>query len=44
MSRFTFQVVNNRGDEAQLHLLLTAVSGTRLDGIELGKSTLIARQ
>jgi hypothetical protein len=41
MSKFTFKVVNNRGDETQLYLLLTATSDTGLEGIELGKSTLI---
>jgi hypothetical protein len=40
MSKFTFQIVNNRGDESQLNLLLTATNDdTRLDGIELRKST-----
>jgi hypothetical protein len=41
MSKFSFSVVNNRGDESQLHLLLTATSATGLEGIELGKSTLL---
>jgi hypothetical protein len=41
MSKFTFSVVNNRGDESQLHLLLTATSATGLEGIGLGKSTLL---
>jgi hypothetical protein len=41
MSKFTFSVVNNRGDETQLHLLLTATSATGLEGIGLGKSTLL---
>jgi glycosyl hydrolase family 64 (putative beta-1,3-glucanase) len=43
MSKFTFQIVNNRGDESQLNLLLTATNDdTRLDGIELRKSTSMA--
>jgi hypothetical protein len=43
MSKFTFQIVNNRGDESQLNLLLTATNDdTGLDGIELRKSTLMA--
>ena len=43
MSTFTFHVVNNRSDEAQLHLLLTATNGdTGLEGIELAKSTSVA--
>lgn len=41
MSRFTFNVVNNRGDETQLNLMLTAASDSGLEGIQLGKSTLI---
>jgi hypothetical protein len=41
MSRFTFEVVNNRGDETQLYLLLTAAGESGLQGIQLGKSTLI---
>jgi len=42
MSTFTFQVVNNRGDETQLHLMLTAADGAGLEGIELRKSTSMA--
>jgi hypothetical protein len=43
MSTFTFQVVNNRGDESQLHLLLTATNDdTGLEGIELRQSTSMA--
>jgi hypothetical protein len=41
VSRFTFNVVNNRGDETQLNLMLTAASYSGLEGIQLGKSTLI---
>jgi len=41
MSKFTFKVVNNRGDETQLNLMLTAASNSGLEGIQLGKSTLI---
>jgi hypothetical protein len=41
MSKFTFKIVNNRGDETQLCLLLTATGQTGLEGIELGKSMLI---
>jgi hypothetical protein len=41
MSKFTFKVVNNRGDETQIYLLLTSISSTGLEGIELAKSTLI---
>src|SRR5215831_15802152 len=41
MNRFTFGVVNNRGDETQLNLMLTATSSSGLEGIQLGKSTLI---
>ena len=41
MSKFTFKVVNNRGDETQLNLMLTATSNSGLEGIQLGKSTLI---
>lgn len=42
MSKFTFQIVNNRGDESQLNLLLTSTSEAGLEGIELGKSTSLA--
>jgi hypothetical protein len=42
MSKFTFQIVNHRGDESQLDLLLTATSDARLEGIELAKSTSVA--
>ncbi|HXO71158.1 MAG TPA: beta-1,3-glucanase family protein [Bradyrhizobium sp.] len=42
MSKFTFQIVNHRGDESQLNLLLTSTSGAGLEGIELGKSTSVA--
>lgn len=43
MSTSTFQVVNNRGDESHLHLLLTATNDdTGLEGIELRKSTSMA--
>jgi hypothetical protein len=41
MSKFTFKVVNNRGDETQLNLMLTATSNSGLEGIQLGKSTLV---
>ena len=41
MSKFTFKVVNNRGDETQLNLMLTAASSSGLEGIQLRKSTLI---
>jgi Beta-1,3-glucanase len=41
MSKFTFKVVNNRGDETQLNLMLTATSDSGLEGIQLGKSTLV---
>ncbi|HEX8664785.1 MAG TPA: beta-1,3-glucanase family protein [Beijerinckiaceae bacterium] len=39
MGTFSFEVVNDRGDETQIHLLLTAASNTGLKGLELGKST-----
>jgi hypothetical protein len=40
MSTFTFQVVNHRGDESQLNLLLTAVNAdSGLSGLDLGRST-----
>src|SRR6185369_10143595 len=42
MSKFTFSVVNKRGDESQLHLLLTSTSSSGLEGIELAKSTSVA--
>jgi hypothetical protein len=42
MSKFTFKIVNNRGDESQLHLLLTSTSSSGLEGIELAKSTSVA--
>ena len=43
MSKFTFKIVNNRGDETQLNLLLTVASGdSGLEGIEIGKSTVLA--
>jgi hypothetical protein len=42
MSKFTFKIVNHRGDESQLHLLLTSTSSSGLEGIELRKSTSIA--
>jgi hypothetical protein len=41
MSKFSFKVVNNRGDETQLNLMLTAASNSGLEGIQLRKSTLI---
>ena len=41
MSKFTFKVVNNRGDETQLNLMLTAASNSGLEGIQVRKSTLI---
>ncbi|HEY5752885.1 MAG TPA: beta-1,3-glucanase family protein [Chthoniobacterales bacterium] len=41
MNKFAFKVVNNRGDETQLNLMLTATSNSALEGIQLGKSTLI---
>src|SRR5215211_5647169 len=40
MSNFTFKIVNNRGDETELNLLLTVASGEfGLEGLEIGKST-----
>src|SRR3954465_9719027 len=43
MSKFTFKIVNNRGDETQLNLLLTvAGDSSGLEGIEIGKSTVLA--
>lgn len=43
MSKFTFKIVNNRGDETQLNLLLTVARGdSGLEGIEIGKSTVLA--
>src|SRR5215510_5254726 len=43
MSKFTFKIVNNRGDETQLNLLLTVAGGASgLEGIEIGKSTVLA--
>jgi Beta-1,3-glucanase len=42
MSKFTFQIVNHRGDESQLNLLLTSTSDAGLGGIELAKSTSVA--
>jgi hypothetical protein len=43
MSKFTFKIVNNRGDETQLNLLLTvAGENSGLEGIEIGKSTVLA--
>lgn len=43
MSRFTFKIANNRGDETQLNLLLTVAGAySGLDGIEVGKSTVLA--
>src|SRR3954452_8946270 len=42
VSKFTFKIVNNRGDETQLHLLLTSASSSGLEGIGLGKSTSVA--
>jgi hypothetical protein len=43
MSKFTFKIVNHRGDETQLNLLLTVASGASgLEGIEIGKSTPLA--
>ncbi len=43
MSNFTFKIVNNRGDETQLNLLLTVASGeSGLQGITIGKSTVLA--
>lgn len=39
MGKFSFTLVNNRGDETDIHLLLTATSATGLQGLELGKST-----
>ena len=43
MSKFTFTIVNNRGDETQLNLLLTVAGGASgLEGIEIGKSTVLA--
>jgi hypothetical protein len=41
LGKFTFRLVNNRADETQIHLLLTAASATGLEGLELGKSTLL---
>jgi hypothetical protein len=43
MSKFTFKIVNHRGDETQLNLLLTVAGGeSGLEGIEVGKSTALA--
>jgi hypothetical protein len=43
MSTFTFNIVNHRGDEAQLNLLLTVTGGASgVTGIEIGKSTVLA--
>jgi hypothetical protein len=43
MSNFTFKLLNHRGDETQLNLLLTAASGgSGLEGIEIGKSTALS--
>jgi hypothetical protein len=42
MSKFTFKIVNNRGDESQLNLLLTSTDEAGLEGIDLGKSTSVA--
>ena len=39
MGKFSFTVANNRGDETEIQLLLTATSATGLQGLELGKST-----
>jgi hypothetical protein len=41
MSKFTFKVVNNRGDETQLNLMLTVASDSGLEGVQVRKSTLI---
>jgi hypothetical protein len=37
MSKFTFKVVNNRGDETQHNLMLTATSDSGLECIQLGE-------
>jgi len=42
MSKFTFEIVNNRGDDSQLNLLLTTNEGAGLEGIEAGKSIPVA--
>ena len=43
MSNFTFKIVNNRGDETQLNLLLTVANGdSGLEGIDIGVSTVLA--
>src|SRR5918912_1096051 len=43
MSKFTFKIVNNRVDVTQLNLLLTVAGGeSGLEGIEIGKSTVLA--
>jgi len=42
MTKFVFKIVNNRGDESQLHLLLTSEGSSGLEGIGLGKSTSVA--
>ncbi|HEY6332561.1 MAG TPA: beta-1,3-glucanase family protein [Blastocatellia bacterium] len=42
MSRFTFKIVNNRGDQTELNLLLTvAGDASGLEGIQIGKSTVL---
>ena len=38
MNRFTIEIVNNRGDDSQLCLMLTASSQSGLQGIEVGQS------
>lgn len=43
MSNFTIEIVNNRGDETLLNLLLTVSGGeSGLEGLEIGKSTVLA--
>ena len=43
MSKFTFKIVNNRGDETQLNLLLTVAGPSAgLEGLQIGQSTVLA--
>jgi hypothetical protein len=42
VNTFTFQIANERGDEAELNLMLTADSSTGLEGIQLRKSTVLS--
>jgi hypothetical protein len=42
MGAFTFQIANNRGDESELNLMLTAASAAGLGGIQRGSSTVLS--